>query len=168
MGWQQYSRPLWLSIDNHYILYLKAMTERMRGLQTHFPQLDNLTVFSSICRFVLIYLLSVVPPDEGVRGYVSCVCDARRGDVRLIGRARRPSSILFATLWLLGLLWLGLLWLVAAGSASFHRRGPWLHKRLQRSIGARYGERHRMIPPDSRQAYRYVRGRVGRRRREVR
>jgi hypothetical protein len=30
MGWQQYSRPLWLSRDNHYILYLKAMTVQMR------------------------------------------------------------------------------------------------------------------------------------------
>jgi hypothetical protein len=30
MGWQQYSRPLWLSRGNHYILYLKAMTVQMR------------------------------------------------------------------------------------------------------------------------------------------
>jgi hypothetical protein len=29
MGWQQYSRPLWLSRGNHYILYLKAMTGQM-------------------------------------------------------------------------------------------------------------------------------------------
>jgi hypothetical protein len=26
MGWLQYSRPLWLSIGNPYILYLKAIT----------------------------------------------------------------------------------------------------------------------------------------------
>jgi hypothetical protein len=30
MGWQQYSRPLWLSRPNHYILYLKAMTAQIR------------------------------------------------------------------------------------------------------------------------------------------
>jgi hypothetical protein len=29
MGWQQYSRPLWLSRGNHYILYLKAITAQM-------------------------------------------------------------------------------------------------------------------------------------------
>ena len=38
MGWQQYSRPLWLSRDNHYILYLKAMTVQMRVLRAGFPQ----------------------------------------------------------------------------------------------------------------------------------
>ena len=37
MGWQQYSRPLWLSRGNHYILYLEAMTALMRtcGLVFH-------------------------------------------------------------------------------------------------------------------------------------
>jgi hypothetical protein len=39
MGWQQYSRPLWLSRGNHYILYLKAMTAQMRVWWTGFPQL---------------------------------------------------------------------------------------------------------------------------------
>jgi hypothetical protein len=30
MGWQQYSRPLWLSRPNHYMLYLSAITVQMR------------------------------------------------------------------------------------------------------------------------------------------
>src|SRR5580692_9832080 len=38
MGWQQYSRPLWLSRGNPYILYLKAMTAQMRAWWTGFPQ----------------------------------------------------------------------------------------------------------------------------------
>jgi len=38
MGWQQYSRPLWLSRGNPHILYLKAMTVQMRGWWTGFPQ----------------------------------------------------------------------------------------------------------------------------------
>ena len=38
MGWQQYSRPLWLSRGNPYILYLKAMTVQMRVWRTGFPQ----------------------------------------------------------------------------------------------------------------------------------
>ena len=45
MGWQQYSRPLWLSIGNPYILYLKAMTDRMRDLRTDFPQGSEFTCF---------------------------------------------------------------------------------------------------------------------------
>ena len=45
MGWQQYSRPLWLSIGNPYILYLKAMTDRMRDLRTDFPQGSEFTFF---------------------------------------------------------------------------------------------------------------------------
>jgi len=37
MGWQQYSRPLWLSRGNHYILYPNAITAQMRvcGLVFH-------------------------------------------------------------------------------------------------------------------------------------
>ena len=38
MGWQQYSRPLWLSRGNPYILYLKVMTAQMRVWWTGFPQ----------------------------------------------------------------------------------------------------------------------------------
>ena len=38
MGWQQYSRPLWLSRRNHYILYLKAITVQMRIGVAGFPQ----------------------------------------------------------------------------------------------------------------------------------
>ena len=38
MGWQQYSRPLWLSRVNHYILYLKAITARMPTSLLFFPQ----------------------------------------------------------------------------------------------------------------------------------
>jgi hypothetical protein len=38
MGWQQYSRPLWLSRGNHYILYLKAMTAQMPFGGSCFPQ----------------------------------------------------------------------------------------------------------------------------------
>ena len=95
-------------------------------------------------------------PGRNVRGL--------RGLFVLIGRARRPSSIRPS---LSDVLRPESLWLVAVVTASFHRRPPWLRKRLRRSIEARYGERHRMIPPDSRRAYRYVRGRVGRRRREV-
>lgn len=37
MGWQQYSRPLWLSRGNPYILYPNAITAQMRvrGLVFH-------------------------------------------------------------------------------------------------------------------------------------
>jgi hypothetical protein len=38
MGWQQYSRPLWLSRANHYILYLKAITAQMPTCGMGFPQ----------------------------------------------------------------------------------------------------------------------------------
>jgi hypothetical protein len=38
MGWLQYSRPLWLSRGNHYILYLKAITAQMLILWADFPQ----------------------------------------------------------------------------------------------------------------------------------
>jgi hypothetical protein len=40
MGWQQYSRPLWLSRPNHYILYLKAMTAQMPTLCLFFHSND--------------------------------------------------------------------------------------------------------------------------------
>jgi len=36
MGWQQYSRPLWLSRGNPYILYLKAITVQMPTLRLFF------------------------------------------------------------------------------------------------------------------------------------
>ena len=38
MGWLQYSRPLWLSRGNPYILYLKAITAQMPIWWTGFPQ----------------------------------------------------------------------------------------------------------------------------------
>jgi len=42
MGWKQYSRPLWLSRTNYYILYLKAITALMLGRGVVFPQRPHL------------------------------------------------------------------------------------------------------------------------------
>src|SRR5579872_1063292 len=140
MGWQQYSRPLWLSIDNPYILYLKAMTDRMRGLRADFPQSSEFTCFHRLV----------------------CLSDTFWDGL--------DAHLLFAKRWRgwsRGVLRPGLLWLVGGGRASFHRRGPWPRKRLRRSNVVRCGARHRKIPPDSRRVGRYARDRGHRRRPEV-
>jgi hypothetical protein len=51
MGWLQYSRPLWLSIGNHYILYLKAITAQMPIYRTGFPQRPRGRIFIDLARF---------------------------------------------------------------------------------------------------------------------
>jgi hypothetical protein len=65
MGWLQYSRPLWLSIGNHYILCLKAITAQMPICWTGFPQRQRAgCIFIDLARFAL----------QGMRPLLKEVC----------------------------------------------------------------------------------------------
>jgi hypothetical protein len=77
MGWQQYSRPLWLSIGNHYILYLKAITVQIRMSWAGFPQrhsrakawiLRNGKIRRSGCR-TLSYAAQIIVRSRGVNRF---------------------------------------------------------------------------------------------------
>jgi len=100
-------------------------------------------------------------PGRGVRGYVSFA--ARRRARRLSSTVARPwlRDCSRCDVWKPG-------WpqLAVVARASVRWRGPWPRKHLQKSSGARCGERRRMIPPDSHQPGRNVRVR-GRRRKRV-
>jgi hypothetical protein len=72
IGWQQYSRPLWLSRLNHYILYLKAMTAQMPTLclffhSNHFIGLPAKGLLKDRLHG---FILDAPVPGRGVRGYV--------------------------------------------------------------------------------------------------
>jgi hypothetical protein len=72
MGWQHYSRRLWLSRGNHYILYLKAMTVQMRLVGSVFHS-GHEAVFHRSADGSLSRVSSLCSvPGRGVRGYVSC------------------------------------------------------------------------------------------------
>jgi hypothetical protein len=179
MGWQQYSRPLWLSRPNHYILYLNAITVQMRVGWLVFPQLCFwLAVVGASCSpcqawpessflahpGLTSWAIVGRPSGAGVRG------GPRLAVLVALGRARRPSSKLnmLITLWLW--IWLRGVWWpvrVSLEVASVRRLGPWPRKRPRKSGEARCVWRRPKTRPNSRRVRRDVRGRARRRREAV-
>jgi hypothetical protein len=84
MGWQQYSRPLWLSRPNHYMLYLNAITVQMHMgwlvfHKWHDPAKANRVLAGRLAAKVLsalrrLNLVSLSLPGTYVLGYVGVGC----------------------------------------------------------------------------------------------
>jgi len=111
MGWQHYSRRLWLSRGNHYILYLNAITAQMRVCGLVFHKWDGFIGIAA--RFLIRYeggwrrhfcgaWISSLTLTQDLRPGLSSVAPsglvlrvARRGHPGYVsfGWARRRSSI---------------------------------------------------------------------------
>jgi hypothetical protein len=71
MGWLQYSRPLWLSIGNPYILYLKAITAWMPIYGSLFSTASRVRLYCmDLALLFRLKSVGLLVPGRGVRGYV--------------------------------------------------------------------------------------------------